>query len=445
MNRCAVYAIFQGLGNFAGVAVFRTDTGGKPMRFSHSRGVRSVILFSAFAVLGSAFACSSDDGNGGGNTLAGGTTGKGGTIGFTGGNGSGGKGSGSGGTPIMTTGGSSSGGTGNVGGNLDPDAACASTSRQSSKAVVALLFMVDVSGSMYCTVPEADPDNPCTGHSSDPDQGAPSWRWNELKPALKDFFSSSSSAGMWAGIDFFSGNISCDSGEYEDMEAEIALLPGAATAINTAIDGQDPEGQTPTVPSLTGAVAHAQDWEATHPDHAVVIVYATDGYPMGCGNNNTIDNAADIAAGAYDDDGIRTYVLGVGPNLDDLDRIAQSGGTTTAFHIDTNSANVTEELAAAFNEIRMDVAVECTYNLPDPPAGEQLDLMRVNVTYTNGSGNETTVGFNGDANCTEGWQYANNNTQIVLCGSTCDMVKADNAARIDVAFGCSTVIVDPPR
>jgi hypothetical protein len=417
------------------------------MRFSQSRGVRSVILSSAMATLASAVACSSDDGSGGAGTLTGGTTGKGGTIGVTGGSGgrgSGGKGSGSGGTPIVTTGGSSSGGTGNVGGNLDPDAACASTSKQSSKAVVALLFMVDVSGSMFCTVPEEDPNDPCTGHDPMPDQGATSWRWNELSPALKDFFSSSASGGMWAGIDFFSGNISCDAREYEDMEAEIAELPAAATAINAAIDRQAPEGNTPTVPSLTGAVAHAQAWEAAHPDHAVVIVYATDGYPMGCGNGNTIGNAANVAAGAYDD-GIRTYVLGVGPNLDDLDRIAQSGGTTTAFHIDTNSTNVTEELVEAFNAIREDVAVECTYNLPDPPAGETLDLMRVNVTYTSGSGAETVVGFNGDANCTEGWQYANNNTQVVLCGSTCDTVKADGNARIDVAFGCSTIIVDPPR
>jgi hypothetical protein len=74
-----------------------------------------------------------------------------------------------------------------------------------------------------------------------------------------------------------------------------------------------------------------------------------------------------------------------------------------------------------------------------------LDLMRVNVTYTSSNGTPRVLGFNGDANCTEGWQYANGNTQIVLCGSTCDQVKADNSPKIDVAFGCSTIIVDPPR
>lgn len=402
------------------------------MRFTQTKGVRSVILFSMLATVASAVACGADDGNGS-NTLTGGKTGKGGSIGVTGGNGG----------TLIVTGGSSSGGTGNVGGALDPDAACASTSRESSKAVVALLFMVDVSGSMYCTVPEPDPDDPCTGHTSNPDQGAPSYRWNELAPAMKSFFSSPASAGMWAGIDFFSGDISCNAREYEDLEAEIAELPGAAAAINAAIDDQDPSGQTPTVPSLTGAVAHARDWQEAHPDHAVVIVYATDGYPMGCGSGNNVNNAAQIAEDAYGD-GIRTYVLGVGPNLDDLDRIAESGGTTDAFHIDTNSANVAAELTAAFNEIRTDVAVECTYNLPDPPAGQTLDLMRVNVTYTGSSGTEEVLGYNGEANCTTGWQYTNNNTQIVLCGNTCDKVKADTRAKIDVAFGCATQVVDPP-
>jgi hypothetical protein len=337
------------------------------------------------------------------------------------------------------------GGTGNVGGNLDPDATCASVSRESNKAIVALLFMVDVSGSMYCTVPEPDPDDPCTGHSSDPDPGATSWRWLETSTALKGFFSSSSSAGMWAGVSFFSGDVSCDADDYSTSNPEIAELPGAATAINDAIDMQDPSGQTPTVPSLEGAVEHARAWEASHPDHAVVIVYATDGYPQGCGNGNNIGNAEQVAEDAYDGNpSIRTYVLGVGPNLDDLDRIAQSGGTGQAFHIDTNSTTVAEDLADAFDAIREEVTLECTYTLPDPPPGETLNLQQVNVNYTTGSGSERVIGFNPSADCTEGWQYTNNNTQIVLCGTTCDEITNDPGAQIDVAFGCDTMTIDPP-
>jgi hypothetical protein len=419
------------------------------MQHQHKRGLRiSVVLGAAAATAGLSWGCGSDADNaptGGALGARGGSGGSGGTIGVTGG--SAGKSSGSGGSiAIGGTGSGATGATGNVGGMIPPDAECASVSRQSNKAVVALLFMVDVSGSMYCTVPEPNPDQPCTGHSSSPDQGAASWRWNEVVPALKDFFSSPSSSGMWAGIDFFSGDVSCDAADYEQSNPEIALLPGAATAINAAIDQQDPSGQTPTVPSLEGATRHAQAWEAAHPDHQVVIVYATDGYPQGCGNGNNIGNAVQVAADAYDGNpSIPTYVLGVGPNLDDLDRIAASGGTDQAFHIDTSSANVTAALTDAFNSIRSDVAVDCTYNLPSPPAGQTLDLQAVNVNYTSGTGQETLVGFNASANCTEGWQYANGNTQIVLCGSTCDTVKADPGAKIDVAFGCTTIVVDVPK
>ena len=57
-------------------------------------------------------------------------------------------------------------------------------------------------------------------------------------------------------------------------------------------------------------------------------MYATDGYPLGCDEKNTIDNAAGVAKAKYEGDNrIRTYVLGVGPNLSDLNKIAASGGT----------------------------------------------------------------------------------------------------------------------
>jgi hypothetical protein len=36
-------------------------------------------------------------------------------------------------------------------------------------------------------------------------------------------------------------------------------------------------------------------------------------------------------------------------------------------------------------------------------------------------------------------------TKIVLCGSTCDEVKADPDASIQVLFGCQTVNIDDPR
>lgn len=404
--------------------------------------------FAAFVIAGLfSWGCGSDASNEkqGGGLQSGGTggsgsgkAGKGGTL-ITGGA------AGSGGS---STGGSISTGTGGSGavsgsggsGNLDPDAACSAVSRESSKAVVALYFMVDISGSMKCEVPEADPEDPCEvdpgGNYADRN------RWTDSRTALKGFFSSSASAGMWAGIGFFPSNGSCNADDYADPVSEIAELPASATAINEAIDDQGPNGQTPTVPSLQGALDHARAWAGTHPDHTPVVVYLTDGYPRGC-NGNSIDRAAQIAEAAFDDDpSVRTYVLAVGPNLEDLDQIAQAGGTDAAFAVDTG-ADVTAQLTEALAQIRDDVVIECTYTIPTPPAGQSFEPGKVNVRYTSG-GATTDIGFNPTTDtCTEGWQYSTDGTQIIVCGETCEMVKANSDAKIEVLFGCSTKPVDP--
>lgn len=399
--------------------------------------------------------CGSDGPPGGktgeGLGSAGGTTGTGhgGSVAIgSGGSAQGGSsatGSGASGGTINVAGTSSgSAATGGDGGSLDEDAACVAETRDSEKAVVALLFMVDISGSMNCPVPELDP--PC---EVDPNRRYDETRWTEMGPALKDFFDSSESAGMWAGISFFSRhNGSCDVRDYEMPDAEIGLLPDSATALDMAVDKQRPSGMTPTVPSLQGALNHAGDWAEAHADQEVVVVYATDGYPKGCDHStpaNTIDNAADIAATAYaGPNRIRTYVLGVGPNLDDLNAIAESGGTHQAFQIDTGK-DVTAQLTAAFDEIRSAVAVDCAYTVPEAPAGQDFSG-QVNVNYTSGSGAVTEIPYNDAADCEEGWQYSDDMKQIVICGSTCDTVKADPDASIQVLYGCKdTVRVGDPR
>ena len=299
--------------------------------------------------------------NGGSISLTGGTSGK----------------AGKGGSGSLITGGAAGAGGASVGGSagtgavsgagsVDPDAACSAVSRESSKAVVALYFMVDLSGSMKCEVPEADPNDPC---ETDPGGNyAARNRWTDSRSALKSFFSSSSSQGMWAGIGFFPKNNSCDAADYADPVSEIAELPGSAADINGAIDDQSPNGYTPTVPSLEGALSHARAWATAHPDHEPVVVYLTDGYPKGCeGGNNNIQTAADRVEAAFNGTpSVRTYVLGVGPNLDDLNQIAVAGGTDAAVIVDTNN-DVTAQLTEALDAIRDDVVIECTGNAEGLP------------------------------------------------------------------------------
>ena len=416
------------------------------MRSIQKAPVPMVLLSCLLGALASAACGEADpDGKTGGG-LTGGASGKGGSINVgTGGSSSVGKGgaSGSAGTTAVSVGGTSGTSSGSSGaGGITDGGACVSVSRNSTKTEVALLFMVDISGSMNCKVPEVSP--PC---ETDPNMDFPDTRWTEMNPALKSFFSGATD--MWAGISFFSRAGSCTAADYEKPDSEIALLPAAATGLDRAVDAQNPGGQTPTVPSLQGALNHADAWAASHADQNVVVVYATDGYPKGCGSDNTIDNAASIAATAYmGAHQIRTFVLGVGPNLTDLNKIAVSGGTTAATQIDTGQgADVTQQLIDKFNAIRSQVTVECEYTVPDPPAGQVLNPDAVNVTYKSGAnGMVTTIPFDDTGTCMEGWKYADaTNKQVVLCGSSCDAVKAIANAEVEVAFGCQTVKVGDPR
>jgi hypothetical protein len=378
-------------------------------------------------------------GCGGSSEETNGVKGKGGDGGSAAGTGKGGNGGTAGVIPVGGATGNVGGASGNNGNGGASGDACVADDRVGNKATVALYFMVDISGSMNCHIPEVDPA--CT---SDPNDTFDTTRWTEASPALQSFFSSMGSNGMWAGINFFSKNGSCDVRDYADPEVEIAALPGNAAAINMAIMNQDPAGATPTVPSLTAAIDHARNWAEDHTDQQVIVVYMTDGYPLGCsGGDNTIENAAMVAADGYSGNpSIRTFVLGIGPNLTDLNQIAMSGGTNNALIIDT-SQDVGQQLIDRLNQIREDVIIECTYTIPSPPPGQTLDYGAVNVSIETPSGTTVVPQDDPSGTCDSGWQYSQDMSQIILCGSTCDDVQNTDGAVLHVGFGCQT-IREPP-
>jgi hypothetical protein len=303
--------------------------------------------------------------------------------------------------------------------------------------------MVDITGSMHCPVPDVmqcdvEPPKPWSMTT----------RWTVESAALKAFMDDKANAGIGVGINFFpTNNGICNAASYVTPAVEIAALPGAAMNLDRVIDMQMPGGQTPTVASIDGAIQHAQAWAKANPTHRVAVVYSTDGYPMGC-NNNTIDNAATLAAAAFaGKPSIPTYVLGVGPNLTDLNKIATSGGTKAAFLIDTK-ADAATQLAQALASIRTTAVLCCAYTIPAPPAGQTLQPGLVNVTYTNSKGAVTKVTQDpAGTTCAKGngWEYSSDGTQINLCGAVCDSVKADPGGKLQVLFGCATEVGMPPK
>jgi hypothetical protein len=44
-----------------------------------------------------------------------------------------------------------------------------------------------------------------------------------------------------------------------------------------------------------------------------------------------------------------------------------------------------------------------------------------------------------------GWQYSSDSKQIILCGASCEAVKADPGGKMQVLFGCDTKVGEPPK
>ncbi|MBS2020161.1 MAG: VWA domain-containing protein [Deltaproteobacteria bacterium] len=298
---------------------------------------------------------------------------------------------------------------------------CATNSASAEAVAVYLVFQYDKSGSMG-------------------DDG----KWNACKAATKAFFSSADSKGISASLTFFpTGGDICTTTQYENPAVPITALP--SPVFGTALDGQSPNGSTPTRPALEGAITYAKSVAAgkggARIDGKVAIVFVTDGVPQGC-NNNSIASTKALAASVAAT--IPTYVIGVGGALGSLDEIAVGGGTKKALIVNTGDPSKTQaELLAAINTIK-NSALSCEYKIPAPPTGQAFDRAKVNVQYAPAGLVPATVGYNPTCAGGTGWKYDNetNPTRILFCDATCDQVKT-RPGKVDIVFGCATQTGSP--
>jgi hypothetical protein len=243
-----------------------------------------------------------------------------------------------------------------------------------------------------------------------------------------------------------SGGDSCNAADYAKPDVEIADLtqPGQTDALVKSIQSKKPETNTPTAPALQGAVDHAREWAQKNPGHVVVAVLATDGEPTECDPQEVADIAQIAAAGANGTPKVLTFVIGVGSSLSNLNQLAQSGGTQSAFLCDTGQ-DVNQQFLAALTAIR-GAALGCTYKIPVPEKGTP-DYDKVNVQYTPGNGGKAELFPNvgNAAQCPaggDGWFYDDpaKPTQITLCDATCKKVQQDDKGSVEVLLGCETVV-----
>lgn len=83
--------------------------------------------------------------------------------------------------------------------------------------------------------------------------------------------------------------------------------------------------------------------------------------------------------------------------------------------------------------------IDCEFPVPTPPAGQDIDLKSVVVSYTPSAGGSAVdfVQVPNAAACTANAFYIENGMTIRLCDGTCDLVQDDDMAKIDIEFKCA--------
>jgi hypothetical protein len=100
---------------------------------------------------------------------------------------------------------------------------------------------------------------------------------------------------------------------------------------------------------------------------------------------------------------------------------------------------------AVFNDIAAGVidvtAVPCEFDLPDPPMGQQYDYNTLDVIYTPGGmgAPQTFVKVDSAGLCMPGAFYIESGNHVVLCPQACQVVEADDEAKIDVRLQCGFI------
>jgi hypothetical protein len=323
---------------------------------------------------------------------------------------------------------------------------------------VVLEMVVDVSESMLLSPPD----------SADS-------KWNITRNALVGAIGSLPES-VWIGVQFFPNEATGTFAAQQPHTAcvnqadnvNIAVLASLGSTQRLAIDAAFGSvapvsgAGTPTLDAYDLAVAELLGRSATLPTEKFILLvtggqptYAEwcvgDGLPHADIPLSTLTDPIVEAIGSALTAGIKTFVIGSPGSQQGADNgidarpwlseAARAGGTATAgcsdtgspyfCHFDlTNPQNSSQALGNALLRIST-LMVNCTYLLPEPSSG-------TNVFYTDGNGQTYVVARNITSTCDLGWHYTDSlQTEIEICGTTCNRIQNDPGALIDIFSGCT--------
>ena len=363
---------------------------------------------------------------------------------------------------------------------------CVGAEAEGERLPAALEMVIDVSGSMNKTV-----------HGEEPEAGQQS-KWDITKVALLAAVGELPSSVSFGAIYYPNKQATVNPpsapGPVSDCVNVEAGLPIASlgqqdstqrTAFQANIDSVYVDNYTPTHDAYSyGLNEQLLPFGGTNR----FIVLITDGAPTineGCrwdANETSGDEPKTLPAvvstgdGSFDAEtapiiasiqearekyGVHTYIIG-SPGSEQsvesetdmrpwLSAAAQAGGTAGAdcsnegpnychFDMSDPESDFAQQLKSTLASIAGEVANVCTFLIPDPPHGEDLDPNKTHVLVEWGDDTNELVRPDAIGECQgDGWRYNEAEQTVEMCGTTCDRIKTDPKAVVHVSFGCEDI------
>jgi hypothetical protein len=297
----------------------------------------------------------------------------------------------------------------------DTEAPCGETELPFVIVRPKVLFVLDASGSMFY------------GWDHDGLPGTEQvTRWSSLH-AVVTLVTDEFDDDLDLGVLLFPRHIeeSCEVAE----EPDVPVQSNAGATILAAIPAADATGKdggTPTAEALQGGADHLRtldDWSYR------TMVFVTDGRPS-CGAG--ADASVEIVRDAHEQDGIDTYVVGIGIEEDAaplMSALAEAGGvpapTQEGFYRGDDEATVQEALLEVSGAVS-----GCRARLPREPDDPDLVILR--------RGNEVIPRLD-DCENGEGWAFVHPDgplDEVEICGALCEELLASGET-IVVVFPCA--------
>ncbi len=340
-------------------------------------------------------------------------------------------------------------------------AACTGWAGEGENLPAVLQLVVDVSRSMRDDAP-----------------GSNRSKWDETRDALEDAIATMP-ASVSVGVLFYPNQQTRQDSSPSPVDAcvntddivPIAMLGGAmsnerATIID-ALNQADIDSYTPTYDAYTHALNESLLPYQTSSNKFMLLI--TDGAPtvagqcvdvpgqgQGPGDAPTEPIISEIEA-ALSEHNVRTFLIGSpgseessGDNGDMRPWLSQGavvGGTAQAgcqedgpefCHLDmTQEPDFAQALSTGLANIAGQIIDSCTFKVPTPPSGQNIDPNKTNLIVRWGDGNASLILQDNVDDCGDGWEF-NAAGDVVLCGETCNEVKLDAQASVSLTFGCGT-------